>query len=134
MRAPPPGLSVLVEALTLFGDITVPLSLCVTGAQLAELLAAGDLRLPQLARVTAGRLLVVPALALALLLAVEAVGAHLDAQTRTVLLIIVAMPVAISGSIFAQRFDGDVPLAARAVLLSTLLSLVTVPALLWIAA
>ena len=38
------------------------------------------------------------------------------------------MPVAISGGLFAERFDGDVPLAARAVFYSTLGALVSVPA------
>jgi predicted permease len=43
--------------------------------------------------------------------------------------LIVAMPVAISCSMFAERFGGDVRLSAATILASTLLSLATVPAL-----
>jgi len=41
--------------------------------------------------------------------------------------IIVAMPVAISCTMFAERFGGDSQLSASSIFLSTLLSLVTVP-------
>lgn len=133
VREPVAGLSVLVEALDLFGQITVPLSLCVTGAQLAELPPASDLRLPDLGRVLAARLVLVPLVALGLLLLAEAAGWTPTPAVRSMLVITASMPVAISGSVFAQRFAGDVPLAARAVLASTLLSLVTVPLLVWLA-
>lgn len=118
----------LVESLSLVGQLAVPLSLFTTGAQLAEA-QGGPLHLPALARVLVGRLVLVPALATALLLGL---GQGLDEDVRTVLLLTAAMPVAISGSLFVQRYGGENALAARAVLASTVLALATVPGLLWI--
>ncbi len=122
----------VVEALDLVGTVTIPLSLLVTGAQLAEQTGGGDAG--ELLRVLAGRMVLVPLATWGLLQAAASIGAPLPHQTRVVLLIIAAMPVALSGSLFAQRFGGDTPLAARAVLVSTLLSLASVPALVaWVA-
>ena len=39
------------------------------------------------------------------------------------------MPVAISCSVMAERYGGDVPLAAQGIFYSTLFSLLTVPAM-----
>lgn len=123
-----PGAGGIVDALALVGDLAVPLSLFTTGAQLAEA-GAGSVDWRGLGTVLLGRLVLVPALATVALLTL---GTNLDADVRTVLLVTAAMPVAISGSLFAQRFGGDTVLAARAVLASTLLSLLTVPGLLWL--
>jgi len=46
-----------------------------------------------------------------------------------VVVLVSAMPVAIICSVMAERFGGDATLAAQSVFLSTMLSLVTVPAL-----
>ncbi len=115
------------EALAVVGQICVPLSLFVTGAQLAEQGWAGGAR--GLPRVLLGRLVVVPALVVGALWLAR--GAFTP-EARAVLTIIAAMPVAISGSLFSQRFGGDAGLAARAVLVSTVLALGTVPGLLWL--
>ena len=50
-----------------------------------------------------------------------------DVLTREVLILVAAMPVALSASALAQRFGADALLAARGILLSTLLALATVP-------
>ncbi len=125
-----PAAAGVVEALSLVGQLAVPLSLLTTGAQLAQA-GGGPIPWGGLARVMVGRMALVPAIATAALLAA---GAGLADDVRTVLLITAAMPVAISGSLFAERFCGDTGLAARAVLASTVLSLATVPGLLWLVA
>jgi predicted permease len=119
----------LIEALDLLGSITVPLSVVVTGAQLADQRGGGAPA--ELLRVLLGRLLVLPALVGAGLAGVAALGAPLARPDRVLLLVIAAMPVALSGSLFAQRYGGDTALASRAVLVSTTSSLLTVPALVW---
>lgn len=119
----------VIEALDLLGSITVPLSVLVTGAQLAD--ARGGGAPGELMRVLIGRLLAVPALVAASLAGLAALGVPLARADRVLLLVIAAMPVALSGSLFAQRYGGDTALAARGVLVSTLLSLITVPALVW---
>ena len=42
--------------------------------------------------------------------------------------IIACMPIAVSCSMFTERFGGDTSLAARGIFYSTLFSIVTVPA------
>jgi predicted Na+-dependent transporter len=51
-----------------------------------------------------------------------------------VVLLVAAMPVAIVCSVIAERYGGDTHLAAQAVFLSTLFSLLTVPALFYLLA
>jgi predicted permease len=41
------------------------------------------------------------------------------------------MPVAVTCGIIAERYDGDTALASRAIFTSTLLSLLTLPLVLW---
>lgn len=63
----------------------------------------------------------------ALYLAISRVGPTLSPEAALIGLLIASMPVAVSCGLFAERFEGDVPLAARAVFYSTLAALVTVP-------
>lgn len=121
----PLPLRLVHEALGLLGQLAVPLSLLAMGAQLAQA-GGGPVDGRALARVLGLRLLLVPALA-APLIAAPALG--LGPAERGVLLLTAGMPVAISGSLFTQRFGGDTPLAARAVLASTLVALLTLPLL-----
>ncbi len=80
------------------------------------------------AAVVAGRLVLVPVLlACALRLLVRAGAPGLDGLTCEVVILISAMPVAFSASALALRFGADATLAARAVLLSTVLSVASVP-------
>jgi predicted permease len=133
----PLPLAVVGQALGLLGQLAVPLSLFAMGAQLFDAGGAPSgsqergepVDRGELVRVLVGRLVVVPALAVG---ALSLWGGALAAEVRTVLVVTAAMPVAISGSMFAQRFGGQVGLAARAVVLSTLLAALTVPTLLWL--
>jgi hypothetical protein len=119
---------VLVEGLGLMGTMAIPLTLCVTGAQLGGVPLRRALRPTRRLWVVLGaRLVLLPLLTWAALLLVEALGVQLDARTRLVVLLTAAMPVAISGAVHARRFGGDADLAAQSVLWSTTLSLATVP-------
>lgn len=119
----------LVGALTMIGDLTIPLSLLATGAQLGSLVKVSDFRWRPLAGVTIARLLVAPALTILLLKGgMMLAGITLNEAEFITAAIIVAMPVAISCMMFAERFGGDGALSAGAIFSSTLFSLVTVPA------
>lgn len=118
---------ILLQAMGMLGALTVPLSLLVTGAQLAETRWSHD-EPHELARVLAGRLLVAPLLGVLLL---EGVGrlVGLDPAIRLVACLVMAMPVAVSCGLFVERYGGDRDLAAQSILYSTLASLLTVPLL-----
>ena len=109
-----------------FGESAVWLTPVTVGAQLSGAAAMTVDR--AVAAVLATRLVVMP---LAVAAAIPLLGAlglvPLDPLSREVVVLISAMPVAFSASALALRFGADATLAARAVLLSTLLSTVSVP-------
>jgi predicted permease len=122
---PPAVAAVGLEALTMLGTLAVPLSMCITGATLAEVPLGRALRPDgELLRIVGARMVVAPA---AVGAALWAAGTSVEPRVRVLLLLIAAMPVAVNAAVHARRFGGDADLAARAVLWSTLASLATVP-------
>lgn len=122
---------VILEAITIVGSLTVPLSLLVTGAQLGAVKL--ELR-PR--RATVGvvilRLLVVPSIALAVILIAARAGLPLPRVPISIAFLVAAMPVAVSCSILAERYQQDTALASQGIFHSTLWSAATVPAMMWI--
>jgi malate permease and related proteins len=122
----------LVQALAMIGSLTIPLSLLAIGAQLGELTIAVH-RFPRpLWGVILTRLIAAPLVTVAVGFALTRAGAHLPDTARMVCYLIAAMPVAISGSVMTERYGGDGTLAAEGIFYSTLLSLLTVPAIFWL--
>lgn len=118
----------VIGSLKMIGDLTIPLSLLVTGAQLGKMVKVSDFHWRPLAGVTAGRLLIAPAITIVLLKSfMMLTGVRLNEVEFITGTIILAMPVAISCTMFAERFDGDVQLSASGIFSSTLISLVSVP-------
>lgn len=74
-----------------------------------------------IAAAVAGRILVVPALALGVGLALGLAALPLQA-----LVLAAAMPTAVNAFILAQEYEGDVPTVAGSVTVSTLVSFATV--------
>ena len=120
---------IAVQALTMVGSLTIPLSLLVTGAQLAGLAWDAPEHRGPVAGVVALRLVVVPVVTIVLLHGAVHLGLPLTDIARHTIFLIAAMPVAISCSMFAERFGGDIRLSAASIFASTLLSLASVPAL-----
>lgn len=117
--------SPLANAVHLLAGMTIPLMLVALGVSLGRLRAR-----------TLGRTAALSALKLALgwsagLLVVWALG--LTGVARGVVLIELAMPVAVTNYLFAQRFDNRPEDVAGMVLVSTLLAFLLMPPLLWLA-
>ncbi len=120
---------VLFDALGVVASLTVPLSMLVTGGQLAGALARG-LRLSRpLWGVLIGRLLLTPVLLTAGLLAARHAGVVLAPVPLHVACLIAGMPAAVSCGAFCERFGGDTDLATQVVFTSTLVGLATLPVL-----
>ncbi|HOS44261.1 MAG TPA: AEC family transporter [Armatimonadota bacterium] len=119
----------VLMAMLMVGSLTIPLSLLVTGAQLGGLDLSDHRPSPALNGVVLLRLLLAPAVVIGLVWLAGMLGLALPTVPRMVTYLIASMPVAISCSIFTERFGGDTPLAARAIFLTTLLSIATVPAI-----
>lgn len=119
----------ILQALDLAGGLTIGLSLIVTGAQLGGLqfTARGDTRAQ--AGIVLGRLLLTPLVVVVLIQLLRLGGVEIPERERLLTHIISFMPVAISCSIFTERFGGGTALSARAIFYTTLLSIATVPAL-----
>ncbi len=122
----------IVQALAMVGNLTIPLSLIVTGAQLGGLDLSDHHPSRTLFGVLAGRLLLTPLILVLLVWLGARCGLTLPHVPLMICYIIAAMPVAVSCSIFTDRFGGDTSLAARAIFYSTLLSIVTVPAMIYL--
>ncbi len=121
----------ILEALAMIGSLTIPLSLIVTGFQLGVIPLRGTIDRPMIG-VLILRLLATPLLALLIVLLLWHSHVATDRAALAVLYLISAMPVAVSCSILAQRFNQDASLAAQSIFYTTLASLATVPAAYWI--
>lgn len=125
------AVSIAVQAMAFIGNVTVPLSMIVTGSLLAEAGAGGAWN-KRVIGASAVRLLVVPGIVVLLLRLAAMIGLHVEPAVAMTVVIISAMPVAVTCSIVAEKNGGDVPLISHAVLVSTLASVVTVPAVVWV--
>lgn len=122
----------LVQALAMIGNLTIPMSLLAIGAQLGGLSIAIH-RFPKvLWGVLLARLLVAPLVTMAIGFALIKMGLVIPTETRMIIYLIAAMPVAISCSVMAERFHGDVTLAAEGIFYSTFFSLLTVPVIFYL--
>lgn len=124
--------STLVQALVMVGNLTIPLSLIVTGAQLGGLDLSDHRPSRTLSGAIFARLLLTPVVVVLLIWGAAAFGFSIPLVPRMTAYIIAAMPVAVSCSIFTERFGGDTSLAARTIFYSTLLSIISVPALFYL--
>jgi malate permease and related proteins len=118
----------IFSALDLVGSLTIPLSLVLIGAQLATMRPAGAGRLRPVLGVLICRLLLTPVVVVAVVTLLAACGVHLSEPARICTYLIAGMPVALNCAMFAERYDGDVELAARAIFATTLASVLTTPA------
>lgn len=112
----------VAKAVDLVGSMTIPLSMLIVGATVAgcrfrELLRGWDLYY-----ISAIRLVLMPLLAYA---ALRLIG--LSEMLMTICVLLVAMPVAATTTIFAELYDGDSVFASRVVVFTTLASIVTLP-------
>jgi hypothetical protein len=115
------------KAIDLVGSMTVPLSMLIIGATIADCEFRKLLSGWELYYTAVIRLILLPVLAFA---ALKLLG--LPDMLLKVCTLLVAMPVAATTAIFAELYDGDTIFASRVVVLTTLASIVTIPLLMMI--
>ena len=113
-------IQMVVIALAMVGTLTIPLSLIVIGAQLGGLDISDHRPSRTLVGVVVARLLLAPAAVVGIVWTLGWLGYHIAEVPRMVTYIIALMPVAVSCSMFTERFGGDTSLAARGIFYSTL--------------
>jgi hypothetical protein len=114
----------LFRAMSILGDTTTPLAMCIIGATLAETNLGNTLRDWRLWASSAFRLLALPLL---LYLVLKTLGFTGIALGMPVMM--AAMPVAANLSFLSAAFGGDYRTASSLVFLSTAISLVSIPLL-----
>lgn len=112
------------SAVGYLSDLNTPLAMVVIGAQMARSDIFAAFRQPKLYAAAALKLIIVPAVMCVVLLPL-----HMDPLAYCACVVISACPTAGVTGIFAQLFHRDTSMAARMVTLSTLLSMITLPAL-----
>jgi len=117
----------LMSPLSTIGQATLPIALLVAGAQIGSLRFRKSPWQPDLLAVIVLRLVMIPALVLGVLILTRSLD-----QVSSVIIMEAAMPVAVSTSILAKRYQADAQFAASATLFSTLLSIITLPLLAWL--
>lgn len=121
MLAPFKITGVAQTAIAGLGDMTGPLAMMIIGASLAEQ-RPWELLDRDALLVSAIRLIIMP---LAALCALRLAG--MDETLIEVTVILLAMPVAYTTAILAERYNANYHFASKCVCLSTVLSLITVP-------
>jgi malate permease and related proteins len=116
--------SPVARALTLLGDTTTPLSMVLIGSIVSRMDFRAAIARPRLYATSVFRLVLFP-LALFALLRLLGLGGMLVSLP----VVLAAMPVAANSAILAKAYGGDAETASSLVLVSTLLSLFTIPAL-----
>lgn len=115
--------AILGEPVSLLGSATTPLAMFIIGSQLAEIKPKSLFGDRHIYLGCFLKLLIMPAAALLLSSLIIGSGSLLS----TVIIIEAAMPAAAVTVIFTQQFHGDVEFAAKGVLMSTLLCILTIP-------
>ena len=121
--------TVLSESLRMVGSLTIPLSLVVTGAQIAGAAMLHSRQRKPVIGVVLVRLIVVPLVIIAAMALLAAHTTILPPVPLMILTVIGIMPVAVSTAVLADRFKQDTALAAQSILWTTMLSILTVPLL-----
>ena len=104
------------------GESAMPMSLVVLGSVLANTSIRGALTSPRIWILSLIRLLVLPVVMLLVMRPL-----HMDSLVMGVGVLEGGMPSAISGTMLSLQYGGDVDCITQVILLSTLLSMVTIP-------
>ncbi len=124
----PEDLMINIERFTGYlGDMTLPLSMMVLGVRLADIKFLDLFNDGKVYLTCANKLILCPLVTFCLLLLVRLIYPALDYYLFAALFIVLAMPSASSCLSFAEMFDSDREVAVKITLLSTILSVLTIP-------
>lgn len=121
---------IIFEPLDSIGNMNTPLAMLIAGSTLAGTDFVKCLKNVRIYFLTVLRLIALPALCIALLFAAHLLGA--DTMVITIVLIAMACPSAVITTMFAHRFGGDSVYASEIFAVTTLLSALTIPLVMWI--
>jgi len=115
---------IISQPLTMIGNITVPAALLIIGSSMSQLSAKTMLGNLTVYTTTAFRLLLIP---LGFYYLCHALG--FDPYVVNINTLVIAMPVATYGTILCLKFNRDTTLMTEVTLMTTILSMLTIPLL-----
>lgn len=110
-------------------DMTLPLSMIILGIRLADVKFSELFTDVKVYAVCAVKLVASPLLSLGIMLLLRLIFPSLDSFVIITGFIVMAMPAASLSLTFAEMFDGDSKTAVKVTLLTTFLSVITIPLL-----
>lgn len=117
----------IAGALNSLGNMTFPLSMIIIGSSLSNIKFSTIFKDKYLYLLSLLRLIIIPFSALLILKQL-----NLPEVVSNISIMLLAMPAAANGVIFAEKFEGDYKFASESVFLSTLFSLLTIPVFIWL--
>ena len=121
--------AIIRNCLTTVAGMNTPLAMFTVGIYLAQTDLSELISRKALYLISLLRLIVIPLISIFVL---SLFPATLE-QMKLVLLIVIACPVGSNVAVYAQLHDKDYPYAVETVIISTLLSIATIPAILYLA-
>lgn len=118
----PAGMTVVYRIVDSVGDLTSPIAMLIIGASLAQMPLRAVFNKWRIYVLAAVKMLVLPVLTW---LALR--GVMRDAKLFGVLIVMLSMPSATNATIMSYQFGGDEKLASAGVFVTTLLSVATIP-------
>lgn len=115
---------IIARVATLVGSLTTPMAMLAIGAMMAEVRLRDMLRGRAIYVATLLRLVLIPVSTFLILRALR-----VDPAITAAFTILIGLPAAGNTVIFADKYDGDSLLATRIVVITTALSIVTIPLL-----
>ncbi len=118
---------IVTESLTMLKNLVAPLSMAVIGLRLADMEFKGCFKDKYLYLFLALRHIALPLLIIGLIKLLSLFGFAIHPAVSTVVVIMSSAPAATSATMFAEMYSCDAAYVSRAVAISTLLSVVTMP-------
>ena len=115
---------IISQPLTMLGNITVPAALLIVGSSMSQLSARSMLGNLTIYTTTVFRLLLIP---IGFYFLCSALG--FDPYVVNINTVVIAMPVATYGTILCLKYNRDTTLITEVTLITTLLSMLTIPLL-----
>ena len=122
----------IIGSLEKLKHLVGPLSMVVIGLRIPDISFRGAFRDKYLYLFLALRHLLLPGAVLLILWGLTALGAPISEMIALVVLILAATPAATSATMFAEKYDCDSVYTSRTVTISTLLSVATMPLLIFL--
>ena len=126
-------LSIVSDSLYMLKGLVAPLSMVVIGIRLADMNLKGLFNDVGMYIFLVMRHLALPLAVLAAIFLVNLVGIKIPETVSTVTLLLAAAPAAASATMFAEKYDCDAIYTSRLVVVSTIISIATMPLIMVVA-